>query len=72
MDELSPSQRFAVGLEMCDLGIRIQRQNLRRERREASEAEIDRLLADWLAERPGAESGDAEGRPAVWPRAPAA
>lgn len=72
MDGLSAAQRFAVGLELSDLGIRIQRQNLRRAHAESSEAEIDRLLADWLAERPGAEFGDGEGRPAVWPRDPTA
>ena len=39
------------------------RQNLRRRHPEADEAEIERGLAAWLRHRPGAEHGDAVGRP---------
>ena len=38
------------------------RQNLRRDQPQASESEIDRRLAEWLQERPGAVSGDSPGR----------
>lgn len=44
------------------------RQNLKRRHPEASEQEIDDRLRSWLRERPGAEHGDAIGRPIVWPR----
>jgi hypothetical protein len=43
-------------------------QNLRRRFPDASEEEIEWRLAAWLKERPGAEFGDAEGRPVPWPR----
>ena len=39
------------------------RQNLRRRHPELAEVEIDRLLAESLLHRPGAEHGDAVGRP---------
>ena len=38
------------------------RQNLKRRHPEASEEEIEKLLREWLSERPGARFGDAEGR----------
>jgi hypothetical protein len=44
------------------------RQRLRREYPEADEAEIEARIITWLQERPGAESGDACGRPVAWPR----
>jgi Rv0078B-related antitoxin len=48
---------FAAGLDL-------QRQNLRRRHPGATEDEIDALLDAWLEQRPGAEHGDGEGRPA--------
>lgn len=38
------------------------RQNLRRRHPEASDAEVERLLDEWLVDRPGATSGDCPGR----------
>jgi hypothetical protein len=35
---------------------------------EAGEAEIEAHIVAWLHERPGAEHGDAVGRPGTWPR----
>jgi len=43
-------------------------QNLRRRMPSASEQEIRMALQGWLQERPGAEVGDAVGRPVSWPR----
>jgi hypothetical protein len=37
------------------------RQNLRRLHPDASDAEIDRRLGEWIQHRPGAEDGDAVG-----------
>jgi hypothetical protein len=36
---------------------------LRREHPEASDAQIDEWIGAWLAKRPGAELGDADGLP---------
>jgi hypothetical protein len=58
-----------LALEMFEDGVAIQRENLRRRYPRASDAEIERALADWLASRPGAELGDGEGVRGSWPRA---
>lgn len=59
----SAAGRLRAALEMFRMGERMMRQRLRREHPRASEAEIDARIAAWLAERPGAEEGDAEGTP---------
>ncbi len=53
---------------MFATGVDLMRQNLRRRHPEADDGEIERLLAAWLVERPGAEHGDAAGTPVPWPR----
>jgi Rv0078B-related antitoxin len=45
------------------------RQKLRRENPDADEAQIERMLDDWFARRPGAEFGDGDGTPVTLPRA---
>jgi hypothetical protein len=55
-------------LELFAAGEEIMRQNLRRRFPDATVEEIEERLLAWLHERPGAEHGDAEGRPGVWPR----
>lgn len=62
------AERFRTALALYDLGERMLRQKLRRQNPEATEAEIDTRVAEWLHRRPGAELGDAEGRPVPWPR----
>lgn len=62
------AQRLAVALDLSEAGIQMMRQNLRRRHPRASARTIQELLDAWLAERPGAELGDAEGRPVPWPR----
>jgi Rv0078B-related antitoxin len=42
-------------------GVDLMRQNLRRRHPEALDDEIERLLGEWLQERPGAEFGDCPG-----------
>ena len=61
-------QRLRMTLRLHDEGVRLMRQNLRRRHPDASDAEIDRRLGEWLSERPGAEFGDGEGTPGSWPR----
>lgn len=53
---------FRTTLDLFETGLGLMRQNLRRERPEATEQEIERRLRQWLQDRPGAESGDSPGR----------
>lgn len=62
-------ERFRIALELADLAEQMMRQKLRRQNPGADEAQIERMLDDWLARRPGAEFGDAEGIPVTLPRA---
>jgi hypothetical protein len=71
-DELSPGERVRVACELSDAAIVLVRSRLRREKPAATEAELDALLDEWLATRPGAALGDGCGRPVVWPRHPSA
>lgn len=54
---------FQLALEMFDVGVELMRQNLRRKFPRASPRLIDAKLQAWLLHRPGAEHGDAAGRP---------
>ena len=60
-------ERFELTLELYELGEAIMRQNLRRQHPDAAEDEIEELLVEWLQHRPGAEHGDAPGRPGRLP-----
>lgn len=53
--------RFRMALEMHEEGVRMMRQNLRRQNPGATDETIESLLGAWLGDRPGAEFGDAEG-----------
>jgi hypothetical protein len=64
--EAAARRRAAV--EMFETGVEIMRQNLRRQHPGFTEREIEARLTAWLSERPGAEFGDAAGRPVAWPR----
>jgi hypothetical protein len=57
------AERLRIALDLHDAGVEMMRQNLKRRHPGADEAEIERLLLAWLHERPGAEHGDAVGRP---------
>lgn len=61
-------ERLRTTLRLHDEGVRLMRQNLRRRHPQAGDEEIERRLREWLSERPGAEFGDAQGRPVSWPR----
>ena len=53
---------FRTTLDLFDTGVALMRQTLRRRYPQAADSEIEQRLRDWLWHRPGAESGDAEGR----------
>lgn len=49
--ELTPSQKLRLAIEMAEQGIAMKRRTLRRQRPEATDAEVDALLQAWLQER---------------------
>jgi outer membrane biogenesis lipoprotein LolB len=60
---MSPVEKLRAALELHEVGVALMRQNLRRRHPDESEDAIEERLADWLRTRPGAEHGDAAGRP---------
>ena len=64
---LTPAAKLRLALDLFESGVALMRQKLRRERPEAGDDEIEQALSDWLGERPGAEHGDAPGRPRPLP-----
>jgi hypothetical protein len=64
MASTSPSlcNAFRTTLELFETGLDLMRQNLRRNHPDAGDEEIERLLHEWLVNRPGAEAGDCPGR----------
>ncbi|MEQ9498701.1 MAG: hypothetical protein RIT81_17620 [Deltaproteobacteria bacterium] len=64
--DTTPAERLQTALDLFDLSVRMFRQRLAREGKSAEE--IEALVQAWMAKRPGAEHGDAEGRPVAWPR----
>jgi hypothetical protein len=54
-------------LALFELAEAQMRQRLRRQHAGASDEEIDAMVQAWLLHRPGAEHGDAVGRPISWP-----
>lgn len=55
--------RLLATFDLFDVGVDMMAANLRRRHPDASPEEIERLLDDWLLERPGAEAGDGPGVP---------
>jgi hypothetical protein len=58
----SVANAFRTTLDLFETGLELMRQNLRRDRPDAAEQEIERGLHQWLRDRPGAEFGDCPGR----------
>jgi hypothetical protein len=58
----SAFEAFQATLDLFETGVNLMRQNLRRAHPRAGEDEIDRLLRQWLVQRPGADNGDTVGR----------
>jgi hypothetical protein len=59
--------RLRMAFDLCALGESKRRAQLLREHPSASDEEIEAMLVAWLETRPGAEHGDAWGRPISWP-----
>jgi predicted protein tyrosine phosphatase len=55
------AERLGVALELYEVGERMLRQRLRRERPHATPDEIEAEVVRWLRRRPGAEYGDHPG-----------
>jgi hypothetical protein len=60
-------ERFKVLVDLAELAEEMTRARLRREDPQASPEVIEARVEAWLADRPGAEHGDAEGRVIDWP-----
>ncbi len=60
---MTPAEALRAAFDLYEFGEDLMRQNLRREHPGASETEIELLIREWLQRRPGAEEGDASGRP---------
>ena len=60
---LSPAEKLHLALDLFDSGVDLMRQNLRRRHPKDPDAEIEARIVRWLRTRPGAEHGDAVGRP---------
>ena len=57
-DDRQLAARFQTALDLWATGVALRRQSIRRSHPDASDAEIERLLNEWLQHRPGAENGD--------------
>ena len=57
-------EAFRATLDLFHTGLDLMHRNLRRRHPDAADEDIERLLHEWLLERPGAESGDCSGRSA--------
>jgi Rv0078B-related antitoxin len=62
------AERFQLAMELCELAEDMLRAKLRRKHPGSSAEEIEAMVDAWFMTRPGAEEGDAEGRPVPWPR----
>jgi hypothetical protein len=67
-DKQATAERLRMALDLSGLAEELLRQRYRRETPEESEEEIETRIGDWRGIRPGAEHGDAAGRPVPWPR----
>jgi len=52
-------ERAKATFELFEIGLEMQRAQLRRAYPDAEEEEIEELLRNWLRHRPGSEHGDA-------------
>lgn len=67
-NEQSVLERFQMALDLFELSERMLRQKVRRQHPTASDEDVESRARAWLHHRPGAEHGDAEGRPIELPR----
>lgn len=62
----SPAARLRMALAIFSDGIAMEREKLRRQHPQADEARLSALVAEWLAARPMAPTGDCDGVPRRW------
>ena len=67
-DTYARARKLLTTFELFEAGVEMMRTTLRRKNPDLSDEEIGKLLTSWLHHRPGAEQGDAVGRPQTWPR----
>jgi hypothetical protein len=67
-DLQAAARRLQLAFDLFRTGEDMMREKLRREHPGLSPREIEAKLVAWLQTRPGAEFGDAAGRPVPWPR----
>jgi hypothetical protein len=67
-DSEAAARRLQLALDLFRAGEEMMRQRLRREHPGISPLDLESKLVAWLETRPGAEFGDAPGRPVPWPR----
>ena len=63
VDASTAAQRLRLALDMYEVGERMQRQRLRRQRPAATEEEIEAEVRAWRQHRPAAPTGDHPGPP---------
>lgn len=63
MQAETPADRMRIALDLYEVGEKMVRERLRRAQPEITFEELDRAIAEWLAQRPGAEFGDMPGQP---------
>ncbi|HKE17219.1 MAG TPA: hypothetical protein VKB80_20235 [Kofleriaceae bacterium] len=61
-------EKLLAAFDLFEAGVDLMRQRLRRMHPDETADEIEKRLAEWLHDRPGAEHGDAVGRAGSWPR----
>jgi hypothetical protein len=59
---LDPAAKLRLAFELFEAGVDLMRQKLRRQHPDLDAVAIERLVAEWVSTRPGAEHGDAVGR----------
>jgi hypothetical protein len=64
----SAAHKLRTVFELFEAGVEMMHQTLRRKHPRLDDDEIQKLVTKWLRHRPGAEYGDAVGRPGKWPR----
>ncbi|MGH8958630.1 MAG: hypothetical protein ACRDVK_08130 [Acidimicrobiia bacterium] len=57
-----------IALDLTELGAELRAQRHRREHPDATEAEVQQVVAEWFAARPNAPEGDGVGRTVPWSR----
>ena len=62
------AERLRTAFDLCALGESMRRAQLRREHPDVTDEDVETMLVAWLETRPGAQHGDAWGRPISWPR----